>query len=628
MAIPMPDMMVRTSAKSRLMRPGMRMRSEMPWTACWSTESATRNASTSDVPRSTTDSRRWFGIAINVSTTPRSMSCPVSACTMRLRPSNTNGLVTTATVRMPRSLASEATTGAAPVPVPPPSPAVLNTMSAPSSSRVIWSGSSSTALRPISGFAPAPSPPVSFAPSCTRIGASEVRSAWLSVFATMRSTPVNFASTIRLTEFPPAPPRPITLILATGRVSSSSKSGRERLLSIDPSFFRACPRALFRALPLEEVTEPLGHASSDPGEEVAVGLVERGAAVRAAAEAVEDETDPGRVDRAPHHVGESAGRGREATPHGQIEHLLRQLGDPLQDRRAAGDHDAGGRRIVEAGLREVPGDQREDLLDTRLHDLRQDLARELPRLAAAHGGHVDGLVLADQRGERTAVPLLQVLGVGVRRAQPDGDVVRDVVPAERQDGRVPDGAVAEQRGVGGATADVDQQDAELLLIGRQHGLGRGQRLEHDVLDGEPRSVHRPHHVLHGGHGARHEVDLDFQPHARHAERLADAILIVDDEGLRQSVDDLAVGREVDGLRRLERALDVDGVDLAALAGHRHHAAAVDAADVPTGHARVDRRDLDPGPLLRFFHRPADRLHRRVDVDDHTLAEPARWRRSD
>ena len=51
---------------------------------------------------------------------------------MRRRPSNGNGLVTTATVRMPISLASCATTGAAPVPVPPPMPAVMNTMSAPS----------------------------------------------------------------------------------------------------------------------------------------------------------------------------------------------------------------------------------------------------------------------------------------------------------------------------------------------------------------------------------------------------------------------------------------------------------------------------------------------------------------
>ena len=57
---------------------------------------------------------------------------PCSATRMRFGPSMPNGFVTTATVRMPISFASCATTGAAPVPVPPPKPAVMNSMSAPS----------------------------------------------------------------------------------------------------------------------------------------------------------------------------------------------------------------------------------------------------------------------------------------------------------------------------------------------------------------------------------------------------------------------------------------------------------------------------------------------------------------
>ena len=67
----------------------------------------------------------------SVSTTLCSSEMPASATRMRRTPSKWNGLVTTPTVRMPISLAQRATTGAAPVPVPPPMPAVTNTMCAP-----------------------------------------------------------------------------------------------------------------------------------------------------------------------------------------------------------------------------------------------------------------------------------------------------------------------------------------------------------------------------------------------------------------------------------------------------------------------------------------------------------------
>ena len=56
---------------------------------------------------------------------------PISACAERNFASNENGRVTTPIVNAPSSLAIFATTGAAPVPVPPPSPAVTKTISAP-----------------------------------------------------------------------------------------------------------------------------------------------------------------------------------------------------------------------------------------------------------------------------------------------------------------------------------------------------------------------------------------------------------------------------------------------------------------------------------------------------------------
>ena len=130
-AWPASAMIVRTSAKSRLISPGSVIRSEMPCTPWRSTSSATRNASTIEVDLSSTVSSRAFGITISVSTSRASSSTPRSACSPRRAPSNENGFVTMPTVSAPTSRAIRATTGAAPVPVPPPEPAAMNTMSEP-----------------------------------------------------------------------------------------------------------------------------------------------------------------------------------------------------------------------------------------------------------------------------------------------------------------------------------------------------------------------------------------------------------------------------------------------------------------------------------------------------------------
>ena len=108
----------------------------MPCTPWRSTSSATRNASTIEVCLSSTDSSRLFGTTISVSTSSASASIPASAWCARRVPSKPNGLVTMPTVSAPTSRAIRATTGAAPVPVPPPSPAVMKTMSAPFEQRL------------------------------------------------------------------------------------------------------------------------------------------------------------------------------------------------------------------------------------------------------------------------------------------------------------------------------------------------------------------------------------------------------------------------------------------------------------------------------------------------------------
>src|ERR1051326_7797966 len=151
---------------------------------------------------------------------------PRSATRMRLSPSKWKGLVTTPTVSTPSSRTARAITGAAPVPVPPPIPAVMNTMCAPDRCSRISGKDSSAAPRPISGFAPAPSPSVSFEPNWIFCSAFDWCSACASVLATTKLTPSSLALIMLLTALPPAPPTPRTVM----RGLSSCTSGALKLM--------------------------------------------------------------------------------------------------------------------------------------------------------------------------------------------------------------------------------------------------------------------------------------------------------------------------------------------------------------------------------------------------------------
>ena len=169
-ATPISDITVLTSAKSTFTNPGQLMTSAIPATAPYKTLFAALNASNILTSSPRTIISLSLGITINESTCCDSASIPTCAA-LSLLPSNAKGFVTTATVSMPISLATCATTGAAPVPVPPPIPAVTNSISAPSISSAIRSRSSRAASRPISGFAPAPNPLVISAPNCSSVRA-------------------------------------------------------------------------------------------------------------------------------------------------------------------------------------------------------------------------------------------------------------------------------------------------------------------------------------------------------------------------------------------------------------------------------------------------------------------------
>ena len=163
-AIPVSFIIVLTSAKSKFTVPVTAIKSDIPCTPCLNTSSAILNASFIDVFLSIICNNLSFGITTNASTLPFKLSIPRSACESLFFPSNVNGFVTTPIVNIPISFADCATIGAAPVPVPPPIPAVTNTISAPRKVSAISDLFSSADCAPISGLAPAPKPLVIFSP--------------------------------------------------------------------------------------------------------------------------------------------------------------------------------------------------------------------------------------------------------------------------------------------------------------------------------------------------------------------------------------------------------------------------------------------------------------------------------
>ena len=178
------------SAKSRFINPCPKTRSTTAFIPILKILLASLKAFCKVIDLSGKSNSLSLGIITKLSTFCLKSSIPLSALFFLLSPSKLNGLVTTATVNTSSSFAAFAITGAAPVPVPPPIPAVMNSISVPFKSSCIFSISSSAACLPTSGEAPAPCPFVNFSPICNFTSANDFSKSCLSVFAAIYSTPV------------------------------------------------------------------------------------------------------------------------------------------------------------------------------------------------------------------------------------------------------------------------------------------------------------------------------------------------------------------------------------------------------------------------------------------------------
>ena len=184
-----------------------------------------------------------------------------------------------------------------------------------------------------------------------------------------------------------------------------------------------------------------------------------------------------------------------------------------------------------------------------------------------------------------------------------------------------DRAAAEYRDVGGAAADVHHAHAEILFVFGEHGVARGELLQHDVVDREAAALHAFDDVLRGAVRAGDDVHLGFEAHSRHADGIADAFLAVDDVFLRQHVQDLLIRRNGDRLGRIDDAFDIALHHFLVLDGD--DAVRIEAAHVAAGDAGVHRVNFTARHQFGLFHGPLDRLHRGFDVHHDALLQAAR-----
>src|SRR5262245_12491517 len=325
------------------------------------------------------------------------------------------------------------------------------------------------------GSAPAPSPLVSLPPIWIFTPALLLSSAWTSVLATMNSTPPSPTSTMRSTALLPPPPTPTTLMRAALRASGASvnRSGSVPFpLRPWPSFMCSSVLPLRRSIRssekfFENPAKPSRHSAECT--RAAAGRIRRPIAMR-----VQPDAHRRGKHRAADVIGQAAHADGRPTSNWQIEDLLGDLRHPLENRPASREHDSRVQRLLVPGTANFVPHQMKDFLGARLQNLRQDAPRHEPWFAAADAGHVDRLVLVDHRRQRASALPLQFLSIRNRGAQTNGDVAGEVIAANGHHRRVPQIAALIDRQVCGAATDIDQRDAELLLVRREQRFRSGQ----------------------------------------------------------------------------------------------------------------------------------------------------------
>ena len=215
----------------------------------------------------------------------------------------------------------------------------------------------------------------------------------------------------------------------------------------------------------------------------------------------------------------------------------------------------------------------------------------------------------------------ELLGLVEREAQDAAEVVRYVVPSDRQQAEVLRASVGEYRDAGRPSSDVYDRGSGKRVFGSQHSERSSERFDDEAADVEARAADAVHDVLYRRGRDDYRLHLDVEAHRVHSERVVYPDVAVERILDRDSVQYRLVRRHNDVcLRRVDDAFDVEAHDRARRASERDHALRADARHFAAAESDGDLADVLPYHVLRVANGLAHRLHGLVEVDDQPLTD--------
>src|SRR5713226_3827185 len=249
----------------------------------------------------------------------------------------------------------------------------------------------------------------------------------------MNSTPSSLARIMRLTALHPPPPTPMTLIFAGCRSSL-------KLMRI-PASFVVISSPIFSSFACgsRAGSGGAGEHGFQFGYEISRALGRRTPRLRAA----QYESHYGCIFRLRHLLRQISQAFWFRDAHRQMERLLGKLIEPAQASPAARQNKSGRDLAVQSGALQIIAEEREQFHGAGLDDVRQHVRENGAWRTVADAGNLDRTIFLHESGGGAAVAALDSFRFGDGRAQTDGEIIREVVAADRDCAGVANNAAAE-----------------------------------------------------------------------------------------------------------------------------------------------------------------------------------------